>query len=664
MTRSCLGLLALMMLSALFVACGSDPDPTADGIEDATGASDAPDGLEGDAVPAPDGGPTVDAQVSSDASVEADAEVLGLPEETGPGLGIDWESETYGAIARYEPDSDDWTARGWPNDVLRRDDGTLDLTSFPDPGIDLLASYLLAGGEVLDGWGLNGAIYFEIGGTFDLTGMPTTADSIDPLSVVQLVNVTPESDRHGERVPLAFDWYDDGDDPYYRPQTFAMRPAFGFPLAEGETYCALMTRGVADSQGRYLAPTEAFLEAWNHEPTLQPLVDWLTTSPLHRADVAVASCFTTQHATDELRRVRQFLDAMTPPEVAFVSEPLVFDEFHGTYQAPNFQSGEKPYGEEGGALVFDAEGQPIVQATEELRFLMLVPRDLEMPETGWPVVLYAHGTGGDYESCRGVSGELLSLGYALLCIDQPLHGNRGPEGAPPLEDSELVIYSFNFLNAGAGRTAFRQAAIDSMTLARMISAGRFDLTSDETSNGQAIVLDGARQSLFGHSHGGLSGALVFGVDPIFEAGVLSGAGGLLVNTILLRKDPIDVKALMQTALGIKASNLTSFHPAMSLVQMMVDCTDPVNYSPHWLASGPDARPKHIFVTEGTGDHATPGITTETMTGAAGIPLVTPLANRSEAHDLRGIEALAWPVTGNIDTPDGPITAATKQWEGQ
>lgn len=656
---------AMLVLSALLWACGqgaSDPSPPEDTSAspdvpaDGVSASDADDPGPLDGVAPPDGGGLLEDG--------GEGPPVGLPEETGPGLGMDWEALEAGMAARYDPFSDDWIARGWPNDVLRREDGTLDLSNFPDPGIDLLVSYLEAGSTVLDGWGLNGSVYFQIVGDVDVDALPSTADSTDPLSIIQLVNVSPESPRHGERVPLAFHWYPSGDDPYYAPGTLALRPAFGFPLAEGEVYCAVVTRGITDEDGAHLAPVDDFLEAWETEPTLAPLVAWLTESPLRRGDVAVASCFTTQRATADLRRVRQFLDTMEPAEVAFVSEPLLFGAFHGTYLAPNFQSGEKPYVEEGGALEFDSDGEPIVQATEELRFLMMVPQDQEMPETGWPVVLYAHGTGGDYDSCRGVSDELLGLGYALVCIDQPLHGNRGPEGEEPMDDAELVIYSFNFLNAGSGRTAFRQAAIDSMTLARMVAAGRFDLGASETSSGQPIVLDGGRMTLFGHSHGGLSGALVMGVDPIFEAAVLSGAGGLLINTILLRKDPIDVKALVQTALGIKASHLTSFHPAMSLIQMMVDCTDPVNFAPHWLASGPDASPKHIFVTEGTGDHATPGITTETMTGAGGVPLVVPLANRSATHDLRGIESLSWPVSGNVDTAVGPMTAAVKQWEGE
>ena len=83
-------------------------------------------------------------------------------------------------------------------------------------------------------------------------------------------------------------------------------------------------------------------------------------------------------------------------------------------------------------------------------------------------VLYAHGTGGDYESCRGIAGDLMTRGVALLCIDQPLHGSRGDD----YNDSELVTYSFNFNRSG--RSSFRQSAIDAMVLARMVEDGRFD----------------------------------------------------------------------------------------------------------------------------------------------------------------------------------------------
>lgn len=583
------------------------------------------------------------------------------PAETGPGLGIDYAANP-GATPRFEPGSIEWSSVGWPNDRLVIGDDHPNLLPFPNPGIDLLTEYLTYGTEVLDGWGLNGSVYFQFDATIELASLPRTTDATDPLAVVQLVNVTVGSPRYGQSTPLEFGWHEDGTDLYYLPRTLAMRPVFGMGLAEGETYCAVITRGVRDVDGGYLQTAPEFADELLTDPSLAPLVAWLTdTSPLHQADVAVASCFTTQHASQELRTVADFIASLDAPDVVWVHEPSVYNEFHGVYLAPNFQAGEKPY-EADGDLRFD-EGVPIVQSEEELRFLLIAPTLEEMPEGGWPVVLYGHGTGGDYESCRGVTEQLVGEGFALLCIDQPLHGTRRPE-AGPLNDNELTVFSFNFLNPRAGRMSFRQSAIDTITLSHMVASGRFGLDGDQTVSGTPLALDPERIFFFGHSHGGLSGALVFAVDPRIVGGVISGAGGVIINTILLRKDPLDIKALVQGALAIAPPDLDTFHPMQSLIQMMVDATDPANYSRYWLDPiGDPTAAKHVFVTEGTSDHATPGIATETMTAIGGLPLITPLSNASAPHDLRGIAPVTMPVTNNVETDDGPRTAASRQWRG-
>ncbi len=628
----------LLVLVCWVVVCGCPDDPV-------------------DAPPA-DVGPLVDAgDTATIDGTEIDApDSVDVPDpppaETGPGLGIDYENEAPGDQPRYDPESTDWSAVGWPNDMLRLEDGRVDLSIFPNPGSELLQGYLDLGEEILHGFGLNGGVYFEMYGIVDVESLPDPAGSTDSLSVVQLVNVTPDSARYGQRAPLQFRWYATGFDPFYLGPTLVMRPVFGHPLAEGETYCAVITRGVKDAGGRHLSQAPGFVEALGTEPTLQPLTAWLRDSDLHTEDVSVASCFTTHVATAGLRAVREYLDEVPSPEVTEISEPQVYGEFHGTYEAPNFQAGEKPY-EEGGDLQFDDDGAPIVQSQETLRFMLLIPRDQAMPPGGWPVIMYAHGTGGDYESCRGVSDELLPLGVALACIDQPLHGSRGPAGLEEeLDYVELVSFSFNFLNPRAGRTNFRQAAIDSMVLGRMLFDGRFDVSAGATVSGDPLQFDPDRIYFFGHSHGGLSGALLAGVDPLIKAAVLSGAGGGLINTILLRKDPLDISELLRAVLAIGPDEFDGFHPVLSVIQMMVDATDPINYAGYWLED------RHVFVTQGTADHASPAISNNTMVAAAAAPLIRPIAKSSLAHELRGLQPLDMPVAGNF----GELTGALKQWQ--
>ena len=78
-------------------------------------------------------------------------------------------------------------------------------------------------------------------------------------------------------------------------------------------------------------------------------------------------------------------------------------ELGGMYgPSPNYQSGTIPYTEygDGGGFVLGADGAAQVQNEFDLRFSLSVPRaeSCPMPAGGYPIVLYAHGTGGNYRS--------------------------------------------------------------------------------------------------------------------------------------------------------------------------------------------------------------------------------------------------------------------------
>ncbi|MGM0574691.1 MAG: alpha/beta hydrolase family protein [Myxococcota bacterium] len=649
MIRTC----TLLVLSTLLLApaaCEGDggaafgPDADADDPGPDTAAPDAagPDAT----VPDADAGPVDD-----------------------QGLELDSDAPEPGVTPRWEPGGQGWTAVPWPNDMHRRADGTPRLNEvLGNPqDVDLWEAYLTYGEEVLHGFGLNGAIFFELDGPVDMDALPAPEEAMDdPLAAVQLVNATPSSPRYGERMPLLFRFYDGSvDDAYLEPNTLSMRPVFGFPLSEGETWCAVLTRGVVDAEGRPLSPAPGFPEALDTEPTLAPLADWLPDGGLVAEDVAAATCFTTDTPTLELRQVRDYLDTQPPVEVTGVSwvgnlnpgAGVSYAEFNGEYVAPNFQAGDKPYQAQGGDIRFDEDGVPIVQLAEPIRFLLMVPHaGFQMPDDGWPVVLYGHGTGGDWETCKGADqgNELLREGMAVLCIDQPLHGARG-------DYDNVEVLSFNFFNPRSGRTNFRQSAIDVMSLSRSVAAGAFDMEAQATAYSRDVRFDPERVTLFGHSHGGLAGALVLGVDPTLLGGVLSGAGGVLTETIMRRKDPIDFFATVRMAVDVPEDNLDTFHPAMSVIQMMVDATDPVNYAPYWLDPAAGGRAKHVFVTEGMQDHATPYVTTQAMAAAAGIPFISPVTEEGFGQVLRGLPILDTPVGSNVTTPDGKRTAGLRQW---
>src|SRR5262249_54772951 len=142
-----------------------------------------------------------------------------------------------------------------------------------------------------------------------------------------------------------------------------------------------------------------------------------------------------------------------------------FDEYLGSYgPSPNFQQGTVPFARdgEGGGFLF-ADGLPVVASTFDLRFSLSVPKAgaCPPPAGGYPIVLYAHGTGGDYRSYveDGTAQALAQRCLATMGIDQLFHGTR--PGAPQVDDPNLKQFLFfNFANVEAARTNPRQAAAD------------------------------------------------------------------------------------------------------------------------------------------------------------------------------------------------------------
>jgi len=628
----------VLILSAS--ACG-DPDPKP--TDDTTIVGDTGD----------DTTPPSDADVASDVGDAVDPK---------PGLGIDYTTTAPGAAPSYDPNGTDWLAVGWPSDKLRTDNH-VDLSNFPGQDVSLFEAMVTHGNETLDGFGLNSAIYLGFQGAIDPGSVPSADASVAPAAYLQLVNVTPGSPAYNSRVPIVVRIQTHGEDLTFPIHTLALRPVYGFPLTEGDVWCAIATRALKDMDGNYLSTSDAFATALNTASYLAPLKAWIAESPLRADDIAVATCFTTQHATADVNRIARFFDDGVPPEVDFVFEPFVFNEFFGTYTAPNFQAGDKPYATEGGGILFDANGDPIVQDEEDIRYLLLIPRDREAPADGWPVIIYSHGTTGDYESCRGTASIIMPRGFAVLCSDQPLHGSRGPGGVE-MNENDLTLYSFNFLNPPAGRSGFRQAAADTLLQSRMIEAGRFDIPAVATRAGQEIKLDPNNIMFFGHSHGGLSGTLALGVDGHIKAGVISGMAGVLVETILRRVDPFDIGQLAALLVGIPRDQLDSFHPVLNLLQTLVEVTDPINYTRLWTAPPAGGLPRHMFITQGTLDDASPSVGNDAAAAAGLIPIAAPVSKESEAHRLRGMAPITPPFSGNITLPAGTrLTTVVRQWQG-
>lgn len=108
--------------------------------------------------------------------------------------------------------------------------------------------------------------------------------------------------------------------------------------------------------------------------------------------------------------------------------------------------------------------------------------------------------------------------------------------------------------------------------------------------------------------------------------------------------------------------LDEFHSVMALVQILVEITDPLNYSPFFILDPPGGRARNVLMTEGFKDEATPPKTAEAEAVAGGLPIITPLGRTLYGLELRGIDPLPMPAADNVQGPDGVFaTAALAQF---
>lgn len=581
-----------------------------------------------------------------------------------------------------------WLSFPFPADFRRVAGGGPDLHDFPNPSNSSLLGSYEAVAATLDGFSTNGATYFLFNGPLDPSTVPTGAGrGLDADAPIQLVDVTTGSPEYAARRPLRVTLQTRGG-AYVAPNTLAVAPAWGFPLREGTTYAVLVGSAVRAADGSPLAAPpllEVALGTGNDTggvdaatvariaASFAPLRAYLTAQRLDPKALVAATVFTTQHVAADLDALAAQIasrpappyrgDAwQTPPggtgfSVArrFLwhrSPDLTTDYYllQGRFTSPNYMVGEVPY-TSGGHLQLTSPYRE-----EDLRFVLSIPAAPPASGTCYPIVEYAHGTGFTPDSAGaytfdgdGTAGRLAARGLAGISIDQPLHGQRAGGLTYNVE-----LATFNFLNIASARSILRQSAVDTLSLTRFIRSS-LRVPAAVSPTGKDLCFDPSRVGFLGHSQGGLTGALAASVSDV-PTFMLSGAGGGLAITLIERKQPVDISAFMAATLAMAPGEvLDDMHPVVTLVQTLLDATDPVNYAARWLTASP---PHSVLLTSGLHDAHTPYATAIALATAGGVPAVRPLVTTMTALDLRGLTPLLAPVAGNA----GGATAGLLQWD--
>lgn len=554
------------------------------------------------------------------------------------------------ALFALPGDTTDFYALPFPNDLRREADGTIDLSAFPTNS--LIADKYREAADSLEGFGLNQAIYARFDAPLDAPNLPDPAGSLAAEASVYLVDVDPDSPARGEKTPIAVRFRAEPTQTLGDNHLVA-RPYPGFSLAEGTTYALVITDRVGGVKAS--ATFEALLGSGGDARTIearavyQPLLDWLDEPGGDaRADVVSAAVFTTQRATHIVPALRNGVRGAAQPtagNITVSSMTAAMTVFVGDYTAPNFQTGDVPYRDAPAGQIVLAGDTAVVQRMEPMRFGLSVPAGA-VPANGFPIAIYAHGTGGDHLSFvdDGTAAALAAQGIAVISTDQVLHGPRNPGG-----DEQIDF--FNVANPYAMRDNALQGTADAFAQLRLVEGMAF------ADGARTIRFDPTKVYFFGHSQGGLTGPGFVAFEPAVSGAVLSGTGGLLYLALLYKTEPLDVSMLL--AAFLRDDPVDEDNPSLAMLQMWVERADGANYAPLFVRR-PIGTPRNIFQTEGFTDTYTPNPSIEAFAVAVGGDIVQlpDTADIAGLTVLRGRSVVPAPISGNV----GGATAALGQYK--
>lgn len=587
-------------------------------------------------------------------------------------------AKPYFHVPRPGEDSQDFYKLPYPNDI-RKKNGKISLDGYPRPGavflpFDPLDRYFQAMQEDMSGFGLNAGVFFRF--------------SKEP-KLDSLQGALSFHDLTGQAGPLGHSWSaTTGGGKFICPRYVFVHHGLGQPLKPGNTYAVIMTNAVTDGSGAAMDADDDFkavmADSAPADPTMAaawqayaPLRKYLADKKMDASKVIAAAVFTTENVDLPIAGLRAAARAAAPTLQKLVKcgagpspcedgktgdahtrgcLPLgdaPFDEYQGVLHQPVFQTGKRPYEQpsDGGGIVFDASGMPMAPAqSEDVCVSITVPRGAP-PAGGWPTVVYAHGTGGNYRShietglatdfAKGdVGGAAVPM--AMIGYDGVLHGPR--RGGVDKDPEQLV---YNFVNPRAARDNALQAAADLFALAAALEALPADM----------VPLAGKKLGLYGHSQGANAAAVASGFEPAFGATVLSGSGGTLMLSFLYKVKPVNVPAALPVLLG--DANVGTDHPVLNLLQSFFERADPVNFARRIAYEPPMGVPsRHIFHVYGLDDLQSPVETQRTLAQSAALQLVGP-----QADDKFPLPMTMAPAKGNMVVMGGArVTSVEAQYK--
>ncbi len=576
------------------------------------------------------------------------------------------------------PDADgntpyDFYRLPFPNDAHINASGEIDLSNHHNPGAgvlggDILGLYLDALEDTFDGFSNNPTVLMRFTRTPDYNTIVPQGEN----QTLYFVNIDENAgEARGQSVLRS--WQAANSRQLFICQDWlAVRGGWENPLPPDTTYAVYLTDGVRGADGSLAErqpglaamlsnnpPSDASLQtAWQNYAEFR---DYLAENNINPLNIIGATVFTTADPAENTRYLRDTvrtgepptLDNITPceggatspcddgtPARACLNLDGNFLEVHATYEAPVLQQGTRPHflSEDGGDLVFDpTNNRFITQGTETICLSMSIPLG-EMPDAGWPVVMYGHGTGGSFTShLRDIAGPVSGISvtpapgdgdaepveqtvrFVSVGIDGVQHGPRRGDSERSALDPENLFY--NFLNPRVARGNILQGAADYFYLTWLLE--NLELEAAASPTGTEFRIDPLNIYFYGHSQGSQVGAPYAAFEPDLAGAVFSGAGASLSLSLLSKSSPVDIASGVRLVLAggnqTAAAGINTADPLLSLLQWYIDPVDSLAYTPLFIERiNPEFGGLHVLQTFGFGDTYSPEDTMWAFAASAGL----------------------------------------------
>lgn len=602
----------------------------------------------------------------------------------------------------------------WPSDLYLNEMGRIGEIPHWER-VSTQPSAIQEGLSELDGFGRASGALFFLPDPVDPESLPSTLEEAEAENAsVLIVDVDPASPNHGKRYPAVAKALSS-------LSCISVLPLPGFVLPQGVKHAVVLTSAVTTTTAIPLSAAPELQRIAAESPEERKtaaeklygdaIADLLATKALSDiSKLASLAVFTTSKRVEEMPVLRTRLRQEPEPTVMLNSMEAApysvatfgigstpsLDDWLGTpsvdEKGVEWPGGDNPTGIAHDAIAVvasgafiapsfmdstskhferDASGAYILaNANAKIPVTVVIPK-APMPPAGYPVIINGHGMSNNRGSMLSLANELARAGFAMIGIDDVLHGARagiedvknnfkgtyvGPDGIPDRYPTALSFFA-EFSDFIVVRDNFRQTILDQMSLVRLIQSSKLDLSPlAAAAGGQTPKLDGAHIYWSGGSLGGIMGTMAVALEPEIKGAAFQVPGASFVQ--LIASNSAEFSGLVGTvakgSFGLVGEEiLDEFHPIANFLGTITESGDPIGYAPHILHNPLlDREPPDLLVTYALDDEVMPNISTMALIRAIGLDLATP-----NLREIPGVSTVASPVQGNR----GARTAAAVQY---